>query len=182
MSLAKSYAKALYEASNAGEREEIKTQLANVAELVASSKEARAALYSPATSSKEKAGVLQAIGQKAAYPKLLVNFLLLLARKGRLSFLTEISDSFEAVCLEAEGGVLGRLTSAEPIEKSDVDSLAAAFSKRLGRKVAFSVSTDPALLAGMRVTVAGVSYDGTLRSQLDRLREKFMSGAGAARA
>jgi F0F1-type ATP synthase delta subunit len=43
----------------------------------------------------------------------------------------------------------------------------------LGRKVAFRVSTDPSLLAGVRVTVSGVTYDGTLKAQLEQLKDKI---------
>ena len=57
--------------------------------------------------------------------------------------------------------------------QEDVEALAKAFGKKLNKRVAFHVSTDPSLLAGMKVTVNGVTYDGTLRSQLQKLRDQI---------
>jgi F-type H+-transporting ATPase subunit delta len=91
--------------------------------------------------------------------------------------LPAILESYNSVRLLAEGGVPGRLVAAEPVSDQDVQGLAQAFSKKLGKKVAFQVSTDPSLLAGMKVTVNGVTYDGTLRSQLQRLRDRLVAGA-----
>jgi F-type H+-transporting ATPase subunit delta len=87
--------------------------------------------------------------------------------------LPEVRDTFSEVRLNAEGGVTGKLVSAEPMTDADVQSLSAAFTRKLGRKVAFRVSTDPGLLAGVRVTVNGVTYDGTLKAQLEQLRDKI---------
>jgi hypothetical protein len=50
-------------------------------------------------------------------------------------------------------------------------ALSVAFGARIGRKVSFETHEDPSLLAGVKVTVGGVTYDGTMRSQLSRLRE-----------
>ena len=66
----------------------------------------------------------------------------------------------------------------DPLKDSDVQGLAQAYEKKLGKRVEFQVSVDPGLLAGLKVTVNGVTYDGTLRSQLDRLKENLSSHTG----
>jgi F-type H+-transporting ATPase subunit delta len=181
MSVAKAYAKALFEAAAEGKSQsdmakacdEIETQLTQFIALMNSSKEAKVALTSPVTTSKDKAGLVEAITAKGGVSPMVSRFLSLLASKGRLEFLPEVRDVFSDVRLAAEGGVSGKLVSAEPMTDADVASLAAAFGRKLGRKVLFRVSTDPSLLAGVRVTVNGVTYDGTLKSQLDQLRDKI---------
>jgi F-type H+-transporting ATPase subunit delta len=91
----------------------------------------------------------------------------------------EITHAFNEVRLEAEGGILGRVVSADPMAANDLEDLSKAYSQKLGKRVAFSASVDPNLLAGIKVTVNGVTYDGTLRSQLQRLRDQLVLGAGA---
>ena len=187
MSVASSYAKALFEAAAEGKSQselskacdEIESQLGQLVTLMTSSKEAKVALTSPVTTSKEKAALIQALTTKAGAAPMVSRFATLLASKGRFGLLPEVRDVFTQVRLGAEGGVSGRLEAAEPMSDADVAALAKAFEKKLGRKIAFRVSTNPALLAGVRVTVNGVTYDGTLKSQLDQLRDKISATARA---
>ena len=185
MSVTRSYAKALYETTKAlsngdGVSALSKTlseqifQMDEFLKLLKGSKSLRIALMSPATSSKEKTGIICEISARARFPKLLQEFLCLLARKGRLSILSEILSALEEVRLEAVGGILGKLVSADSIAQPDIEALVWAFSKKLGKRVEFQVATDPSLLAGLKVMIQGVTYDGTLRCQLQKLRERMI--------
>lgn len=179
MSVASSYASALYEAARdtkvaSAELDAIERQLADLVRLIQASKEARVALESPATGAREKAAIIEQIATKAQAAPLLKRFLIILAQKERLPLLESISDAFSEVRITSEGGVLGKIVSADPMEQGDVDGLAKAFTQKLGKRVAFQTSTDPELLAGMKVTVNGVTYDGTLKSQLQRLRDRLL--------
>lgn len=178
MSVAKSYAKALYETARSANQpaEPIERELEQFEKALKGSREASIALVGPLTTAKEKIALTEAIGQKLGVSELAQRFLSLLARKERLGILGKIHDALREVRLLAEGGISGRLYSAEPMAAGDAEGLASAFSKKLGRKVAFRVETDPALLAGVKVTVNGVTYDGTLRSQLQRLRDQVSAG------
>ncbi|MFL5812660.1 MAG: ATP synthase F1 subunit delta [Bdellovibrionia bacterium] len=188
MSVAKAYAKALYEAAAEGKSQadlaracdEIEAQLTQFVSIMSSSKEAQVAFASPVTTSKDKVGLVQAVTAKVGFSPMVSHFISMLAGKGRLEMMPEVRDVFADVRLNAEGGVTGKLVSAEPMTDADVRSLADAFSRKLGRKVAFRVSTDPSLLAGVRVTVSGVTYDGTLKAQLEQLRDKISTASVTA--
>lgn len=182
MSVSRSYAKALLEGAIEGkvsvsEIDQFENQLGFFVDLLSNSKELRVALWGPTTSSKEKVAVVKEFLKTARFPKILENFIQLLARKGRLSLLSEIRDAFGAVRLESEGGISGTLISADPIEEGDQKNLALAFSQKLGKKVVFRAHLDPTLLAGVKVTVSGVTYDGTLRAQLQQLRDRLVFGS-----
>ena len=181
MSVARAYAKALYETASeaklsADKIGQLETHMDEFVRMIDSSRDAQVVLQGPVASVKEKTSALDEIAKRASFEPLFIQFLHLLARKGRLSLIHEIRDSFSAVRLEAEGGVPGNLVSAEPMNASDIEGLTKAFAKKLGKRVAFRVSTDPTLLAGMKVTVSGVTYDGTLRAQLQRLRDQVVGG------
>ena len=178
MSVAKSYAKAFFETAEAEGQalEPLEREFAQFVSAIEGTRAARVALYGPVTSAKEKVALVEAIAQKMSLSDLTRRFAALLARKERLSLGPKIADALSEVVLLAEGGVPGWLVSAEPMEKSDIDGLAGAFGKKLGKKVSFRVEIDPNLLAGMKVTVSGVTYDGTLRSQLRRLRDQVAAG------
>jgi F-type H+-transporting ATPase subunit delta len=187
MSVSTSYAKALYQAAkdskiNADALSEIESQLGIFALSFETSKEMRVALLGPMTTSKEKVALVEGIANKIGFQPLLSQFLVLLARKGRLSLLGKMKDAFSSIRVTEEGGVIGKLVTAEPLGEADINSLAKAFGQKLGKKVAFQVATDSSLLAGIKVTVNGVTYDGTLRSQIQKLREQFVAGFTGANA
>lgn len=187
MSVAHVYAKALFQAATEGKSpaesaalcDQLDSQLATLLEVLETSKQLQVALQAPITTSKEKAAVVKELVAKLGFGRLMSDFLILLASKGRFLLLQPIRDEFASVRLTAEGGVPGRLSTAEAISPSDVENLAKAFSRKLGKKVAFQVKTDPSLLAGIKVTVNGVTYDGTLRSQLQQLRDRFLVGVAS---
>jgi F-type H+-transporting ATPase subunit delta len=178
MSVAKIYAKALYsslqgKSSASDTYKKVKAELASLAELVGQNRSLEIALFSPASSSNEKLSVIEAILTKAGFDTQTGNFLRLLASKNRLALLAEIVDAMDAVRLEADGGVLGWVTSADPMEQADLEALTRAFSSKLKSPVELKVNVDPALLAGFKVTVGGVTYDGSLKQQLERLKIQF---------
>lgn len=182
MSLSRSYAQALYLAAQdrqvtGAALDQLVAQLEAAVVCFQSSPELDRALTSPLTSAKEKGAIVSAISKKEGYSPLLCDFLALVARKQRVASLSEISLAFAEARLAAEGGVMGTVVSADAVAPADVEELSAAYAKKLGRKVSFRTQVDPELLAGLKVTVQGVTYDGTLRSQLQRLREKLLAGA-----
>ncbi len=180
MSVANSYANALYEAlcdsHQKGQIAKAEDQLAQLASVLKTSREARVALISPLATLKEKTAFVEEFAKKQGFGELETRFILLLTRKGRLNILGDIVDAFHTLHLVREGGVPGLLTVAEPMSDFDIETLSKVLGNKLGKKVTFRVSTDPSLLAGMKVTVNGVTYDGTLRSQLQKLRDRFVTG------
>ncbi|MGK5087231.1 ATP synthase F1 subunit delta [Bdellovibrionota bacterium FG-2] len=181
MSLARSYAKALYEAAiESGATPEIldriELQFDLFVKAIDGSKEVKTALSGPLVTTAEKVEVVRAVAKKIDLVPLLARFIELIAKKRRMPALNEIRLAAIEVRLASEGGVSARLETAEPLSTADVDGLVKSFQRKLGKKLAFRVSTDPRLLAGLRVTVNGVSYDGTLQSRLQRLRDSAVAG------
>jgi len=181
MSVATAYGKALFQsASESGIKGEQMVQIENELDrfsgLLEQSSDLRVALFGPITTNQEKASIIEAFSQKLSISPLTVRFIALVTNKGRLPAIKEIRNAFSEIRIGSEGGVSGELVTAEGIDRAGLDELQTAFSKKLGKKVAFRVSNDPNLLAGMKVTVGGVTYDGSLRSQLERLRDKFVAG------
>ena len=166
MSVARVYAKALYQA--AVEQKEpvakLEPALDVILQAIDGSRELKAALYSPITSSQEKTAIVEALGKVAGLSALMTRYLALLARKVRLSALPEIREAFAEVRLSAQGGMMGELTSAEELSAANINELSAAFSKKTGKRVEFKSFSGSGTLAGMKVTVGGVTYDGSLQS------------------
>jgi F-type H+-transporting ATPase subunit delta len=186
MSLARSYAQALYDfatesSATAESLRTIQGSLERFSEALEQSPELNEVLVGPSTSTKEKVAVVEAVSVKLSVAEPARRLLVLMARKERLRWLGEVVSAFAQVRLAGEGIVTGSVLSAEALGPQDLEQVEAAFGRKLGKKVVLEPKVDPELLAGLAVTVAGVTYDGTLRAQLNRLKEKLMTG-GASQA
>ena len=60
--------------------------------------------------------------------------------------------------------------TAAALTQDQQDRLATALSKAAGVTVELQAAVDPRLLGGVRVTMAGRIYDGTVRGRLQGLR------------
>ncbi|MBC7692986.1 MAG: ATP synthase F1 subunit delta [Methylotenera sp.] len=185
MSVARAYAKALYEAATetkltAADVDQIEAQLDAFVLAVDQNPNFKTLIETAALGSKEKISVVAAVSEKLGIGGILGRFLVLMARKERLSLLKAIRGSFAEIRLESQGGVLGQLVSADPLDAKDLEELSRSFGQKLGKKISFRPSIDSSLLAGIKVTVNGVTYDGTLRSQLQQLRDRLVFGTSSA--
>lgn len=181
MSVSTSYAKALYEiAKEEGFSEsrmaDLEAHLKFFSDTLETYPEARNALLGPTTTYKEKAQLLEALGKVVQAEPNLVRFLHLVAKKKRLKLLSDIRKSFTQLRLEVSGGIAAQVVSSEALSEADVADLVKALGQKLGKKVSVETSVDPALLAGIKVTVQGVTYDGSLRSQFQKLKDTLISG------
>jgi F-type H+-transporting ATPase subunit delta len=176
MSVAISYAQALYQVTGKENVKQIEDQLSALTTAIQTSTQLRISLYGPVSTAKEKQAIVDELAQILKCSNQMKAFLSILVRKNRLKQLPAIRNAFRAARTAGEGGLMGTMVSADALNDADMQALTDAFSKKLGKKVTFDSKTDAALLAGVKVTVNGVTYDGTLRSQLHRLRDRLVMG------
>jgi F-type H+-transporting ATPase subunit delta len=75
--------------------------------------------------------------------------------------------------IEASQGVLtGKVTSAVELSAEELDVLGAAIAKRVGSRVKLKPEVDASLLGGVVATVAGRTFDASLRTQLERFKNQ----------
>ena len=94
------------------------------------------------------------------------NFLRVLIENDRLSALPEIAAIYEDLKNEREGVVEALITTAFPLDKSQLDALVQEIEARFKRKVQPQVSVDAALIGGVRMQVGDEVIDGSVRGRL----------------
>jgi F-type H+-transporting ATPase subunit delta len=97
------------------------------------------------------------------------NFLKLLLENKRIAVLPEIAAHFAVLKAEAEKTVDATVTSAAPMNQAQVDQIAGALKKRLGRNVKISTNVDASLIGGAVIRAGDVVIDGSLRARLEGL-------------
>jgi F-type H+-transporting ATPase subunit delta len=172
--VSRSYAAALYELSKErGDVAEVQAQLAALASAWSESKDLRGVFASARFSDAEKTGLIKALAEKFALSPLTARFLSLLAEKGRLSVLAEISSEFQARIDEAAGTLRGTVVTADVVPQEQVKDLERAFSQRFKKTVLLEPQTNNDLLGGLVVRIGDLSFDGSLRTSLENLKNKL---------
>jgi F-type H+-transporting ATPase subunit delta len=90
--------------------------------------------------------------------------------KARLANLPSIADVFHYERETGQGSVSATLTAAASLTPELEARAATVLRKLTGRKVNLTVQIDPGLLGGAVAQVGSVVYDGSLKTQLVRLR------------
>lgn len=101
------------------------------------------------------------------------NFVYALAENQRLGYLPEISEIFDDLRDEAEGWVDVEVRSAAPLTADQQETLAAALSRRLNRRVRLHTEIDPALIGGAVLRAGDLVIDGSLRARLERIAHEL---------
>lgn len=171
--LARRYARALLDvAVEQGDPESVARELGDVLRTVEGNAELRTVLYHRAIRGEKKRAIVAAIWKQGLMAKLLA----LLAERERLPLLPAVAEEFERAWNERRGVASGEAVSATPLEAGQVQALRAAIEKRLGVGVDLKTRVDESLLGGLRVTLGGRTYDGSVRTQLRALRERLAAG------
>jgi F-type H+-transporting ATPase subunit delta len=102
------------------------------------------------------------------------NLLRLLIEHRRSSEMPAIRREFERMADEATGIVNVAITTAVELDDSERKRYERALAERLGRNVRMEYRHDPALVAGATVQIGDRLIDGSVRTQLDRLRQQLV--------
>lgn len=102
------------------------------------------------------------------------NFLALLAQKKRLSLLPEISEVFEKDWARDQNLNEVLVTFAAEPDHAALSLLTDALQKEFGIGVKLKTHIDPAIMSGAIIQRGDHVFDGSLKGQLDRLRQELV--------
>jgi F-type H+-transporting ATPase subunit delta len=102
------------------------------------------------------------------------NFVRVLAENKRLALAPEIAALYEAMRAEAEKKIDAEVVSAFPLDEAQLQQLAAALKKRLGRDVTLHTRIDESIIGGAVVRAGDLVIDGSVTGQLEKLANTLM--------
>jgi len=168
------YANALADIALAqGAAAPVTQQLGDFTAAYTSSAELRNFLASPAVSKAEKRGVAEKISARLGASKIVRNFLFVVIDHQRTQLLSEIFESFQEVVRQRQGIAEAEIFSPTALNDAQKKEMTQALERLTGKKVEAKFSLDTNLLGGALVRVGDTIYDGSLRNQLDALREQL---------
>jgi F-type H+-transporting ATPase subunit delta len=139
---------------------------------VASDPTVRAALDNPKLDNAAKESLLLSLCGDAlsAEGK---SFVRVLLESDRIGVLPDIRGLFDTLKDGADGVARAQIVSAFPLDGGQLASLKAALEKRFGKRIEATVSVDPQLIGGARVTVGDTVIDASVRGELQAMSNQL---------
>jgi F-type H+-transporting ATPase subunit delta len=173
--IARRYAAALADVvMQSGETETVKGELKTWEDLIESNVDLQNAFGNPAIAHLKKEGVLEGLIGKAKPTRTTSNFLRVLLQNSRLMDLPAINERFASVIEERTGLVQAFVSSAHELSEDQKKELVANLEKLTGKKVTLNFEINSGLIGGVVTRVGSTVYDGSVRTQLENLKETLM--------
>jgi F-type H+-transporting ATPase subunit delta len=166
--IARPYAEALFQVARQGDLGAWRQQIDALA-LVAGDEGLRQFAAHPKT---EPAQVFDVMVEAAKLPLVdgVRNFLRTVIDNGRVEALPAVAQQFHVLASAAQGVAEAQVASAFPMDAAQLSDLVAVLEQRFGRKLTATVSVEPSLIGGVRVTVGDEVLDTSVRARLERMK------------
>ena len=152
------------------------SQLNDFADTLAGSAELREVLMNPSIPEPQKLKVLDAIAAKLNMGKTVRNFIAVIAHHERLHQMADIVAQYHTVADEAKHVAEATVTTAHPIDDANRKLLEQKIADLTGGEhVHATYDVDASLLGGAIVKVGSTVYDGSVRAQLQTLKQKLVA-------
>ena len=180
IAIARRYAEALADVAIAHNQvEQLDNELRVFAEMVSSSRELHDIFASPIVSQNDKLRVLEALIARTRTGQLTANLLRTMLTHYRLHHAAEVYEQFRREINERKDLIIAEVTSADEVGAAERVKLGRTLEQITGRRVEFKFKTDASLIGGIVTRLGSVVYDGSVRTQLQGIRERLKQADSA---
>jgi F-type H+-transporting ATPase subunit delta len=169
--LATRYARALLSLLDPAAAESCDSFLNGLRQALEQSRDLRDGLFDPAVSLSRRKATLTELARQMGQPPHVVNFLAVVTDHNRLTALPTIAHVFHEERERASGIVPVEVATSLPLGPELEARTLQAMQKLTKGRVRLTYKLDPTLLGGAVTRVGSIVYDGSLRTQLARLRQ-----------
>ena len=173
------YARALFDvARKESDIQQVGRELAGFARVVAGNEQLSRVLANPAIPAARKRGVVeQLLARAGTISPVLSKLLLLLADRDRLTILPDLASAYEARLMDHANIVRAHLTTAVELPDDRIAALKHGLARATGRDVQLETRVDAALIGGAVARIGSTVYDGSVTTQLQKVKERLTSAA-----
>lgn len=169
--ISKRYARAFFDI--AGEEKKLEQyydELHQFSSVIAQNKDLEGFLANPIFEQESKKKVLEKIIGKLSLSPMTINFLKLLIDKKRIDVLPDIETCYRQLMDETLRKVRVTVKTAFPLSGEMQSYITSSLKKMTGRSVEVTVEDDKNLLGGIVIGVGDTLYDGSIKNQLNNMR------------
>jgi len=149
-------------------------ELHGIEALLQESDQLRRVLENPSIPGDRKRAVLDAITARMGTTRQVRNFVAVLTDNRRLPLFSEILKQTEQELNDRQGFAEAQVSTARQLSDPEKQMLEAEITKMTGKKVRARYEQDATLLGGAVVQVGSTIYDGSVKGQLEKIREQLV--------
>ncbi len=170
------YAKALFGVAleEKADLAQIDRDLQALAEMLQGSPELAFSLGRGSVTDIQRQSLMQAVSNAMSLTVPVTKMAVLLGRSGKLDLVPDLAAAYRERLLAHQNIVRAEVTSATALSPEQTRALEESLSKVTGKKVEISVSVDPDLLGGVVARIGSTVYDGSVKTQLTRMRQELV--------
>ena len=120
--------------------------------------------------------LLKMVLDRSDFSNLVKNFLNLLLDKNRIGAIEAITDYYARLNDEALNIAHAEITTARPLKKETLDKVLESLKRLISKDIKSEIREDPGLIGGIVVKIGDLVLDGSIRAQLEGLKESFKRG------
>jgi F-type H+-transporting ATPase subunit delta len=128
----------------------------------------------PAISAEKKRAVLDSIVKRAGISRPVRNFVAVLIDHRRTRFIGEIVTQFARELNQRLGFAEAEVTTARELSADERTTLEADLAKVTSMRIRANYTKDATILGGAIARVGSTVYDGSVKGQLERIRQQLM--------
>jgi len=177
--IAKRYARALFalgQEQGKGAQKQYGEELARIAEAIEAAPLLDRVFRNPVIKVEDKKTVMQKVAERLELSRMVTNFCLFLADKGRLEFLLPIQAFYSKLLDEEEGILRGSLVTAVDLSQKKQDKVRKGLEKQLNSNLVLDFETDQSILGGLLLRIGDKLYDASIKAQLEQVKENIKRG------
>jgi F-type H+-transporting ATPase subunit delta len=170
------YAKALFDVAleEKADLAQVDRDLQAVAAMQKSSPDLALNLKRGSVTDAQRQSLMEAISKSMALSAPVTKMLVLLAKTGKMNLVPELAAAYRERLLSHQNIVRADVTSAAPLSPEKTKALEDSLSKVTGKNVEISAGVDPDLLGGVVARIGSTVYDGSVKTQLERMRQELV--------
>jgi F-type H+-transporting ATPase subunit delta len=174
--LSRRYARAIFELAREEHKEEVVQEEIDRFVDAYNKPDLNTVLNNPAFGLESRKSVVAKVAEHLRLTPLSVRFLSLLMERDRLAYLPSIALHYHGLLDETKGRVEAQIAAPAPLGDAVLEKMRDALQKVCGKEVILRENVDPGLIGGVLIELEGKIYDGSIRTQLENMKESIERG------
>ncbi len=174
--IAKRYARALVELSEEKKTiDKTRTDFAAFVSAVDSEPAMQKLFASPVFTPENKKAVIKELSGKLNMQATSQRFVEHLAETGRIRYIKDVYEAFLDILAEKQNRAVARVTTAVSLNNGYLGDIKKKLEELTGKQVDVDSKVDASLIGGARAQIGSVIYDGTIKNQLNKMRNQLVN-------
>ncbi len=172
--LSKRYAKALFSLGQEdGNFDQYGRNLIEFVEFCQQNVDFRRVIATPIFAVEDRKRVLQAVLDKSSFSDMVKNFFYLLLEKDRIRAIESITEYYAKLTDELSNIARAEIIAARPLKKEALERIERSLERLTSKKIRSEVKEDQDLIGGIVIKIGDMVLDGSVKAQLEGLKESF---------